>query len=455
MLLRPGEILEGRLETYTITATLSRGAYGCAHLARASDGAFRVIKQFEPTETLSEPDLRYQRQCFEREADILTRFHSPLIVHGYELVWREDDIFLVMEHVQGETLRSAFDRHRLDTGQPYDWPAVVAIGRQLCAALTFLHQLPGQIIYRDLKPSNIMWDAAARRLKLIDFGTARFNAAAQRATQGLGTAGYAPPELYGQAIDLSPATDVYTAAAVLYELLTGAPPPDRSTPADFRGRDDELPPALAQALLKALAQQPAERFSSAAAFEAALAAVAPEVQRPPLAARPRNGHPLLACFCPQCGREPASAAAVYCGHDGRMYHVALLQVVPRHRPTTTVYLDRAEAVVGRHDPDAGWYPEVDLAPCDPARHVSRRHLKLQRRGSQFSLTALPTVNGTRLNGQPLEPGGAVALTPGSRLELGDLVATLLSRPVLDPPPDSLAPGTAAVAFSAGPAGGAT
>ena len=132
-----------------------------------------------------------------------------------------------------------------------------------------------------------------------------------------------------------------------------------------------------------------------------------------------------------CGREPKAAQAVYCGYDGAMYQVALLQIVPRYRPTTTVYLDRPSMTVGRADPDADWYPSIDLSASDPARHVSRRHLRLTRTGAKFAATALPSTNDTRLEGRKMTVGEPQPLLAGARLELGDLVARLIVRPVLD------------------------
>lgn len=436
MLLRPGDILEGALETYTIAAVISRGAYGCAFRARTSDGSWRVIKQFEPSEELPVADIAYQRRCFEREAEILTRFRLPLMVQGYELVQRDDEVFLVMEHVEGETLRVVFDRHQLDTGHPFCETTVVTLGLQLCAVIDSLHHLSGQVIYRDLKPSNIMWDAVAKRIKLIDFGTARFNAGTQQATQGLGTEGYAPPELYGSRHALGPATDVYTIGAVLYELACGQPPARRATPTDFRGYDDLLSRGFCQAVLQALQQDPADRPPTAAALGELLrsgAAAPAEALRLPLTAL--NQHPLLACSCPVCGRAPASEHSIHCGLDGAMYQVAMLQILPRHRPARAVYLEQDRAVIGRNDPDTGYYPEIDLSAADPARHVGRRHAVLERTGvGEWSLEVGETVNPTRLDGRLVEPGSRHTIGPGARLELADLVAVLRLRPVLDEPP---------------------
>lgn len=432
MLLRPGDIVQGTLDDYQIAATISRGAYGCAFRARTSTGEWRVIKQFEPTEALSAPEEDYQRRCFEREAGILTRFRSPMMVRGDELVERDDEAFLVMEHVDGQTLRALLDQRLLDTGEPFPPAVAAAIALQLCAVIDELHHFAGTLIYRDLKPSNVMWDAAARRLKLIDFGTARFNADEQQATQGLGTEGYAPPELYGSRIPLSPATDVYTIGAVLYELLTGATPPDRATPADFRGR--EVPPGLAEVVRRAMHQEPADRYPTARAMAEALSAAVGVPDEPPLRVPLRNHHPLLACFCPRCGAEPAGEQAVYCGRDGALYHVGLLRLVPRHRPACVVYLDRAEAVLGRNDPEQGHFPEIDLTAADPARHVSRRHATIRRRGTRFELTSHAATNPTRIDGVPAEPETCRELRPGARLELADLVATLVVRPVLEAAP---------------------
>jgi len=431
MLLRPGEVIEGRLDTYTIAATINRGAYGCAFRARTADGEWRVVKQYEPSEALAAEDQAAQRRYFVREAEIVTRHRCPRMVRGDELIEHGSEIFLVMEHVQGQSLRAVLDQQLLDHHAPFDAGTVLTVGAQLCDAVQTLHELPGQLIYRDLKPSNIMWDAVERTIKLIDLGAARYNLVDQQATQGLGTEGYAPPELYRQSAALSPATDVYTIGAVLYELATGQTPPARATPTDFRGYEEGLPEALRHAVLVAVPQDPAGRFPAARDLAAALAAAGSAPARPGWRVPPSNHHPLLACYCPVCGREPDSELAIYCGRCGRMFAVAMLRIVPRHRPATTAYLDRQRVTLGRNDPPSGQFPELDLTAADPGRHVSRRHVTVVREGLEYTVEVHPTRNGTRLDGVPLEAEQRYPAAPGARLELADLVATLLVKPVLD------------------------
>jgi len=431
MLLRPGEVIVGQHDTYTIAATINRGAYGCAFRARTADGEWRVVKQYEPSEELSPEDQATQRRYFIREAEIVCRHRCPRMVRGYELIEHGSEIILVMEHVQGQTLRTVLDQQLLDHHEPFDAGTVLTVGAQLCDAIQTLHELPGQLIYRDLKPSNIMWDAVERTTKLIDLGAARYNQDDQQATQGLGTEGYAPPELYHPNATLSPATDVYTIGAVLYELATGQVPPAKATPTDFRGSEERLPEALRNAILVALQQDPAARFPSARALAEALASTGEAPARPGWRVPPNNHHPLLACYCPVCGREPDSDLAIYCGHCGKMYAVAMMRIVPRHRPATTAYLDRKRVTLGRNDPRSGQFPELDLTSADPGRHVSRRHLTLLREGTGYEVEVHTTQNPTRLDGRPLEPEQRYPAGPGSRLELADLVATLLVKPVLD------------------------
>ena len=269
MLLKPGEHISGAAHSYEIVEILGQGTYGTVFRARDEDANFVVIKQLFDTGSASPEDFEYQRKLFWREAEILSQINNPKIVRFVERIPdaatppADEDIFLVMELVQGQTLRKVFDDYRINNNsQPFPAETVTAVGIEICDALHYLHTLPGQIIYRDLKPENVMWDSVAQKCKLIDFGTARFSDKSRRATQGLGTEGYAPPELYSSRSELSFSTDVFTIGALMYELLTGETPEPKSVPSNFRGYDARIPPALQKVILTALATRPDESLSN-------------------------------------------------------------------------------------------------------------------------------------------------------------------------------------------------
>src|SRR5687767_959427 len=139
---------------------LGQGTYGTVFRARDNEGNFVVVKQLFDTGSGTPEDFEYQRKLFRRETEILTSVNHPKIVRGIELIERDPDLFFVMELVQGSSLRKVFDDWRAaNNNQPFPPETAGAVGVELCDALHYLHTLPGQIIYRDLKPENVMWDA--------------------------------------------------------------------------------------------------------------------------------------------------------------------------------------------------------------------------------------------------------------------------------------------------------
>lgn len=437
MLLKPGEHLTGAQGSYEMIEVLGQGTYGTVFRARDHEGNFVVVKQLYDTGSASQSDFDYQRKLFRREAEILTGINHPKIVRGIELVERDPDLFFVMELVQGSSLRKVFDDWRIaNNNQPFSAATATAVGLELCDALHYIHTLPGQIIYRDLKPENVMWDAQDQVCKLIDFGTARFSAQNKRVTQGLGTEGYAPPELYSTRGEVTFSADVFTVGAVLYELLSGETPEPKSTPRDFRGFDPGIPDALKKAVLTSLQLDPMNRQQTAAALGMELQKVAQELGVEDSSAaleavgapRAKNLHPLLSCFCPNCGTAPRSERALFCGKCRTPIHTVMLRVLPRNAPPTLLYLQKEESLLGRTDPDTGIFPDVDLSRFDAGRYVSRKHAAITRKGTQFYLTAFQTLNPTRVDGYAVATNATVPLAANARLEFADLICNFLIRP---------------------------
>jgi hypothetical protein len=144
--------------------------------------------------------------------------------------------YLVMEYIEGETLEQHLDS--LSTqGARIPLQQVVDIGKQLCSVLEYLHTRRPPIVFRDLKPANIMLNTQGQ-IYLIDFGIARwFTPGQSKDTTALGSQGYAPPEQYRQAS--SPRSDVYALGATLHQLLTGDDP--SQNPFSFRPFSVHLP----------------------------------------------------------------------------------------------------------------------------------------------------------------------------------------------------------------------
>src|SRR6185312_5976094 len=167
--------------------------------------------------------------------------------------------YLVMEYVEGNTLARLLEQSggTLRTQDVIDW------GRQICDVLIYLHGRTPPVIFRDLKPTNIMLDGHGR-IKLIDFGTARhFDLSKHTDTLKMGSIGYAPPEQYQGYGQTSPQTDIYALGATLHHLLTNQDPSEHPfifTPPSLVRSD--VPEPLSRAIMRALNLDPSQRFSS-------------------------------------------------------------------------------------------------------------------------------------------------------------------------------------------------
>ncbi len=214
---------------------------------------------------------------FEREASLLATLSHPAIPKIYDFFSRSGLIYLVLEFIDGEDLEHLISR----TTDPIDEETLIEWSDQILDVLSYLHEhQPEPIVFRDLKPSNIMLRSDGS-ISLIDFGIARTFQPLQRGTM-IGTEGYAPPEQYRGISE--PRGDVYAMGATLHHLSTKSDP--RSEPPfTFAQRlprelNPVLTPEFESVVLRAVAYSPADRFPSAAAMQQALQTIGQrEVER--------------------------------------------------------------------------------------------------------------------------------------------------------------------------------
>ncbi len=258
-----GQVLSGR---YKVERVLGEGGMGAVYLASDSrlPGQSWAIK--EMADTFSDPEERAEAlEAFRSEAEMLSALkhvNLPRITDSFSEAGRQ---YLVMDFVEGETLECILRRRgRLSVGEALD------IAVQIAEVLEYLHGRPRPVIFRDLKPANVILgpDGTAR---LIDFGIARFFQSGKTSdTRALGTPGYAAPEQYGRG-QSDARTDLYALGATLHEALSGVDPsqePFRFAP--LRTLNPEVPGPLESIVARALALSPEERFADAAAFRRAL-----------------------------------------------------------------------------------------------------------------------------------------------------------------------------------------
>lgn len=269
--LQPGTTLVNR---YLIQDVVGIGGMGSVY--RARDLHFpNVVKLVAVKEMINmAPDPLVRKtivQNFEREANILATLTHPAIPRVYDYFSNEDRSYLVLEFVNGKDLESVINETDgfLAEEQVLTWAV------ELCDVLYFLHtHKPDPIIFRDMKPSNVMINQHGH-VVLVDFGIAKPFQAGQKGTM-IGTEGYSPPEQYrGEATHLA---DIYALGATLHHALTRRDP-RLEPPFSFAERPvRKINPAVSAemelVINTALQYNPGDRFPDAAAMKEALLNVA-------------------------------------------------------------------------------------------------------------------------------------------------------------------------------------
>ncbi len=265
--LQPGAVLQGR---YRITGVIGVGGMGSVYQARdlrfpnvTRHVAVKEMLNLTTDQSMREMTLR----TFERESDMLASLSHPAVPEIYDYFSSKDRAYLVMEYINGRDLEAIINS--IPDFVPAD--TVLQWTIELCDVLGYLHQhQPEPVIFRDVKPSNIMIDQHGR-LRLVDFGIAKTFQVGQKGTM-IGTEGYCAPEQYrGEA---SPASDVYGIAATVHHILTRRDPrlepPFSFAERPIREVNPAVSPEFDAVLMKALAFDVSERYPNAMVMKEAL-----------------------------------------------------------------------------------------------------------------------------------------------------------------------------------------
>jgi outer membrane protein assembly factor BamB/tRNA A-37 threonylcarbamoyl transferase component Bud32 len=248
---------------------------GMSTVYKAQDLRFTKVTRLciikEMLNTATDPQVRAMvKSHFEREANILAALNHPCIVQVYDFFSEGARNYLVLEFVDGKDLEDILNETDgfLSEAQVVNWAI------QVCEVLSYLHSHdPQPIVFRDIKPSNIMLDSHGR-IRLIDFGIARIFQSGQKGTM-IGTEGYTPPEQYRGSAE--PRVDIYALGATMHHLLSKQDP-KLEAPFSFQDRpihrtNPTVSRELTEIINKALEYDIDKRYGSAEEMQRALAAL--------------------------------------------------------------------------------------------------------------------------------------------------------------------------------------
>lgn len=443
-----GTVLKKR---FTITRLIAGGGMAWVYQVQEQrdDGSVQIWAMKEIRLDGGDPKAEAEAgQLFEQEALILARLNHPNLPKVAAYFGEGGRSYLVMEFVPGESLKKrqqVANAPILET-QALDWAI------QICDVLTYLHEQNPPVIFRDMKPSNVMVTPEGR-IKLIDFGIARtYKQGKLKDTLAMGSENYAAPEQWGKAQSDARA-DVYGLGATLYHLLTNVPPvpafvPTSSVP--LRQYNPAVSEATARVVEGAMSKEREQRYPSAAALRQALVECLPEyerkqVQQAPVAPRPAPPQPAPAAKpapvakpalqkpCPRCQTFNLDAARFCrrCGFSFGGLRPAFVRIIQPPGVTWEMPIRGRSLLVGRQEEDAadaaGAIPYLDLSFYDPHGYVSRRHAVIMLDGEGYAISDLGSGNGSLVNGARIAPHQPRKLYHGDEVQLGHIKLRFLLR----------------------------
>ena len=360
-----GTILDGK---FKIVQILGEGGMGTVYKVEqvGNPPYYYAVKELLINPTMSEEDRKAAIDRFNKEIALLRGLKHPHIASLMLPFQERGNSYFVMEFVPGRTLEKILE----ESNGPLPEDKVIKWSMQVCEALSYIHAQNPPIILRDLKPGNIMV-TPNDDVQLIDFGIARrFDPNKRTNTENLGTISYASPEHLGsittpgqqrtaqnpgRLVQTDARSDVYSLGATMYHLLTNYEPDPIQTPptGSILAKNPRLRTIqvgnqrvcpIERVIIKAMQQNPAQRFQSAEALRVALQQCLPNgtpvaqstIQIPAMSPNATVVVPLPVAnslICPRCGFQNR-AGAKFCKRDGQ----PLLQgaiAVPPQAPTSS------------------------------------------------------------------------------------------------------------------------
>ena len=256
-MLHTGDVLMNR---YEIIDKIGQGGMSTVYQAR--DLQNHRLLAIKDVKRAGKEDNQVVEQSLAAEGRMLKRLSNPHLPKIYDIIEENDRIMLVMDFIQGESLDKVLARSGAQSVE-----RVLNWGMQICEVFHYLHNQPTPIIYRDMKPANVMMQPDGK-LMLIDFGTARTQKVGvymQADTICIGTAGFAAPEQFGGIGQSTAQTDIFCLGSTLYNMVTGHSPCDKPTgilPLEFWNPELKNSP-ISEIITKCTRNDPNERYQTA------------------------------------------------------------------------------------------------------------------------------------------------------------------------------------------------
>lgn len=392
-MLTPQSLLQQR---YLIIKQIGRGNMGAVYQAQDTHIANRQVAIKELSQShLGEEKLAEATAQFQREAATLRALNHPNLPLVYESFIDHERYYLVMDFIEGKTLLQLLKE---SGGQPFSAAQVLNYGIQLCDVLSYLHQHHPPVIFRDLKPTNVMVTQSGH-VFLVDFGIARiFKKSQEKDTVFLGSPGYASPEQYGTS-QTNARSDLYSLGATLHFCLTARDPyyaTERFSFPPVRQYNPQVPIELDQFIQRLLANNQEQRPVSAQEVKEELTKISQQI----IASTNISPSPVAPA--------PPSLPTPPSNHNN--------DLPPRISPTMPVSISASPPVSAQINPTLPSFPAIplnnvspplplspplsqtspDRTLASPSRNISSRPTSIWRPGFfiLFGLLLVLTISGT-------------------------------------------------------------